>query len=234
MGNDAKLIYMRGEVDLDIPICQYMDLDYAIRILCLEKYYVKAKCAFEDAFEGRFPWEHMFAYDVYNVKPTDEEVNRRAERIERKKAEHKAMKHTLTSCWTLLNRENILMWKSYTTKMGVCIKTTVRKFVNSIECDKYDIYCGRIGYDGYGLYQDNEQFAKLNSYADERELRFYFISEEDLAVDKKYHEFKVNPKEMINEIVLSPYISESSSRCLQDLLKKEFDVRVTSSRIKVQ
>lgn len=234
MDEDLKSVYMRSEVDLDTPIYQYMDLDYALRMLLLGKYYVKAKCTFEDAFEGRFPWEYMLPFDVYSAKRSEEELRRREERFQGKKAEHQSMERALTSCWTLLDRENVLMWKSYTSKIGACIKTTIRKFINSIENNKYVVYCGKIGYEGYSLYHETDHFSKLNNYADERELRFYFIPKEKAAEEPTYIEFKVKPADMISEMILSPYINESSSRCLCELLKDKFKIRVTQSRIKIK
>lgn len=43
--SDVKYCFVRPEVGLDTPICQYLDLDYLLRLLTTNKYFVRVKTA---------------------------------------------------------------------------------------------------------------------------------------------------------------------------------------------
>lgn len=49
--SDVKYCFVRPEVDLDTPICQYLDLDYLLRLLTTNKYFVRCKNCFSDKNE---------------------------------------------------------------------------------------------------------------------------------------------------------------------------------------
>ena len=88
-------------------------------------------------------------------------------------------KFLFTSCWSIDQGENYLMWKSYTNRIGICIHTTIDKLMNSIDYDKenYIPICSPLFYDSPNT-KDSflESIMKKDIYyQSEKEIRFYFV-----------------------------------------------------------
>lgn len=114
----------------------------------------------------------------------------------------------LSACWTEHLGENALMWGNFTSKMGICIKSSIHNFMASLDTDDYNIWCGRMAYSG--IHTDTEildcLFTKDKAFADEDEIRFYFTprcSQSD-KTDKGVS-IPVLPQVLIDEIILSLY-----------------------------
>ena len=108
------------------------------------------------------------------------------------------------------------MWKNYTTKIGVRIKSNINNFVASIDTDKYTIVCGVISYDGY-ISKPFEEciFSKEQYYKDEDEVRFYFLESNNKTISGE--SIPVFPDTMIDEIILSPFIHRKAEKKWQSL-----------------
>ena len=153
--NKMRYYYLMDGLDENLPICQYMDLDYLLRLLGTRSYYVKAKELFPDKRESSLPLKSIF-----RLQPVEPGSYKGSDSISSKDSlkkyrEYKESGAFLTACWTEREGESALMWANFTTKMGICIKSTIHNFIASFENDDYEIYCGRMSYNGYNAEQDS-------------------------------------------------------------------------------
>lgn len=211
-----------------------MDLKYLLALLEREEYYVKSKKHFEDIRETTMPLKSMF--ELSPVGENAPSIPPRNNTLISKFNKYKKSKHWLTSCWTR-SKENILMWKAYAVS-GVCIKSSVHNFVAAFkDTSDYHIICANMDYRGYGLSKTFWEcvFSKESYYSDERETRFYFLPKVIRREAYDYNRFAINPKVMIDEIILSPYIKSQGDiiASLKRYFAKEDFVQIRESMIKI-
>ena len=227
-----KYFYIRQFVNQNDVICQYMNLDNLILILSTNKYFVRFKRGFSDKYEKTLPLKNLFPAYLANRPPDKTILEENISRISEKLASYKILGNIPASCWTLRNAESALMWSGYTSKFGVCIKSTVSKFISAIDYCGYDLICGAMAYRGYNYWQDDEAFSKDQAFADEKEFRFYFLPNN--APDKKDKEgiyFSINPQVLITEVILSPQMALEVSSALGDMIQDKYSITVRNSNI---
>lgn len=221
-------------VDANTEIRQYMDLDYLLRLLETRSYYVKQKQEFPDMYESRLPLKAMFKLQPVGHGNDKEPHTDNTDSLDRmrKITDSGSM---LTACWTERRGESALMWKNFTTKMGVCIKSTISNVVASFTIDDYDICCGRMSYSGFNSEQGLTEilFSKGRAYQEEKEIRFYFTTKNCLATCSNTC-IPVLPEVMIDEIVLSPYIEPMAREVLRQMISEKYNLKVTSSKIELK
>lgn len=227
----------KDEIDWDAPIFQYMRLDYLISLLATKQYYVRPRCEFEDAFEANLPLKNMFPIHEA-CKDVDKEVLKgELDAMSIKMKAHRENGRLLTSCWSLKAREDILMWNCYASKIGVRVKSTLRRFLSALKTEDYEILCGRMDYTGYSFYNDNSFFTKDIGYESEEEFRFYFYpkaSNPDTSdVNPKPVRIDIEPREFIENVTLSPYIKTCSASELSNILKERYGIVVRQSALKI-
>ncbi len=88
---------------------------------------------------------------------------------------------------------------------------------------------GRMLYNGYGYYQENELFSKDPAFADEEELRFYFVPEDSSEMPEDNMYLKAETKDLIDEIILSPRIEPVAASELRTMLSEKYGVRIVPS-----
>ena len=227
-----RYYYLMDGLGENLTICQYMDLDYLLCLLGTRSYHVKSKGLFLDIRESSLPLKSIFRLQPVEHGSYKGSYSASLEESLRKYREYKKSKTFLTACWTEREGESILMWKNFTTKMGVCIKSTIHNFIASFENDDYEIYCGRMSYNGYNAEQDIMQslFSKEKAYCDEKEIRFYFMRKDDTDLSKRVN-IAVNPSVLINEIILSPNIETKAREELSHFIKQTYKIKVKSSKI---
>ena len=214
-------------------ICQYMRLDYLIQLLETHKYYVGRRRVFEDANES---YENLkLAFPIAPAKKLDMQEQELGERI----IPYSDIIHSPTSCWTKNENESFLMWKSYATEVGACIKTTVHNLIASLEINlDYNgmnkVVCGSMNYKEFLPSSDElrQLFDKDITFSDENEFRFYFHLSDD--TDKKRTKFQlipVNTAVMIDEIILSPFICKEATDKLARMIKCSYGINVKQSNI---
>lgn len=181
--NSAKKItYLLNHIITpETKICRYIDFDLFLQIL-EGKFYVPRKLTFLDLREsGKIPIKMRFAYNAVgeNCVGTKEIINDSQEKIDQYVKNLKQSRFLLTSCWTIDNGEDYLMWKSYTNRVGVCMHTTIDKLMDAIDFgkEKYVPICSPMFYD---IPNTNESFLesimkKDIYYLSESEIRFYFV-----------------------------------------------------------
>lgn len=229
-------LHLVNGIKEDTPIKQYMDLDYLLQMLETNQYYVSRKYTFEDALEGDLPTNRVFPVTAVGenipLQPKqDVDVCLNVWKSIQKN------RIVPTSCWTYNMKDRMVMWKNYTPKFGVCIKSTVNKVVASIANNDYDIWCGKITYDGYyakkGLLTN--LFSKAKAYSEEEECRFYFFEYKHTNYSLPYIKIDISPSVMIDGIILSPFLDSRTAKKLTEFIRKSYKLtNVEQSNIVVQ
>jgi len=229
-------------VDTEQTIYQYMDLDYLLRLLDTRTYFVKPKQSFHDLHESCLPLKSIFKphlvgreYDKSVVADTNESLVRL-----RQFRESGTM---LTACWTEHLGENALMWRNFTSKIGICIKSSIHNFMASLVTDDYDVCCGRMSYPGIHSKTELDEclFIKDKAFIDEKEIRFYFTPKGNHnTTNDKGVSIPILPQILIDEIILSPYINTQACKVLTDFINDKYNVdkqnrfKVRTSEIKIK
>ncbi len=100
---------------------------------------------FDDPFEGSLPEPQNERREEYREDyPVEwiEELLPRFRRI--------CTRHTFLNCWHMNEGESAAMWDLYLkSDEGICIQSTLDRFVESISEDSQDIYLSKVGYVDY-------------------------------------------------------------------------------------
>ncbi len=216
-----------------------MRLEYLIKLLETRRYFVKRRSQFEDANESYKNNKLAFPFQqVGNNSPQQIETIQRF-------ILYSDVVNCPTACWSEYKHENYLMWKSYSSEVGACIKTTVHRFISSLnidlginECDNR-VLCGSMDYQLEIVPSTNEEsqlFVKDIVYENEKEYRFYFLLATDPSIkdDDKGIFVPVDINVMIDEILLSPFICKETANKIARMIKNDYDIDVKQSRIKVK
>lgn len=228
-------LHLINGIEEDTPIKQYMDLDYLLQMLETNQYYVSRKYTFEDALEGDFPTNRVFPVTAVgeNIPPQPKQDIDVCLNVWKSIQKNRIVP---TSCWTHNMEDRMVMWKNYTPKFGACIKSTVNKVVASIENNDYDIWCGKITYDGYYAQKElvANLFSKTKAYSEEEECRFYFFEYKQPNYTLPYIKIDINPSVMIDEIILSPFIDSRAAKKLAKFITAYYRIdNVKQSKIKI-
>lgn len=222
-------------------IYQYMDLDYLIRLLDKEEYCVNPKKFFVDPNERELSQKDLFS--TRKVRPLFKLSGENSDELNFNLSDEiRKTNNILTSCWTY-QPESYLMWVSSPTKLRACIKSTIDNFVASFKHDDHQITVGYMSYNGYSIKQEwgEAMFSKSMIYEGEKEIRFYFdffdyLDDADKAGNKVggMARMSVDPKVMIDDIILSPLIEHDAAEWFVNMIKAKFKVpvRVSNTRIR--
>ena len=200
-----------------------MDLDKFLSMLVTNKLYVARKENFSniDNQECSLPLKRLFAIQCVGDNVTTHDISSRSRFCKNLFEEYKESKKLLTSCWSLRETDNYLMWKSYTSGIAVCIKTTIEQFIESIQTNDYQVICGKIEYGGYRSNNiEDLLFSKRPYYSNEEEFRFYFYREGN-GYDSDHIFLPISIENMIYEVVLSPFILPTSADYIIRILEDE-------------
>lgn len=221
----------------DKSICQYMRLDYLIQFLETGNYFVKRRKNFQDANEAYENKKLAFGYSAVG------EQNSLLSPVQERLIPYMNIVNCPTSCWSMNSYESFLMWKSYSTEMGACIKTTIHNFISSIKIDlsinnrDNKVLCGSMSYLNKimpSTIEEDQLFNKDIVYAEEKEFRFYFILKSDKDKDTNGIHIPVDANVMIDEVLLSPFICKDAADKLARMLKCAYNIEVKQSNIKIK
>jgi len=195
MANDnapkKRMYLINNNTRADTPICRYMSFDKFIQLV-EGKLYVPRKKSFWDIREsGKIPPKFRWAFSLHQA--SNFEGQKSSEKIQ--KDIDQEIKNVLisrlllTSCWTIDNGEDYLMWKAYAGDCGICVHTTIEKLLEAINYDKenYLVVCSPMF---YGHYKPRKPFLetifkKDLPYQSENEIRFYFLKDKDIMVEEQ-------------------------------------------------
>lgn len=217
-----------------------MRLDYLLQLLEIGKYYVKRRKCFEDANESYRNLKLAIAPVSVGENVISQPIS--IERI----IPYTRISDCPTTCWSMNEEEKFLMWKCYATEIGACIRTTIHKFIASLQLDLNEnsenkLVCGSMDYKKFipSTIEEYQLFDKDIAYADEQEFRFYFYfpsyDQDNKTKDNEQRILvPVDTKVMINEIILSPFISTDAADKLIRMIKCAYNIEVKRSVIKIK
>lgn len=224
---------MRPEIDLDTSIAKYMSLTHLLYMLENKTFYIRRRYTFDDRKESTiYPWEIGALYG-FQSKPSKDVIAKNQQATQKLIDEHKKYCNLPTSCWTLNSDENYLMWKAYAPECGVMITSSGNRLVDAIDYSGYDLICIPLIYKGYR--NQNILSAKDRFYSDEREVRFYFDSDNDDTTNSEgdHIELPICPEKLIGKIVISPFIKKTKALEIKKILKDKYQLHAELSSIEV-
>ncbi len=178
--NKEKRFVLNQSLDNDTRICRYMSFDVFLQLL-YGKLFVPRRQLFMDVREsGRRPIGSQFL--LKSIGETNHDIQKIQEELKTYDQYSKNLSQSrflLTACWTIDNGEDFLMWKSYASQIGVCVKTSIGQLLANINYEKYDLMpiCSTMSY--LSIYQKagflESVFAKDKYYQSENEFRIYFV-----------------------------------------------------------
>ena len=214
-----------------------MRLDHLLQLLETGKYYVSRRNSFEDANESYKNIKLAFA-----PVPVGENVVSQPISIDRI-IPYTKISDCPTTCWSMNEEEKYLMWKCYATEQGACIRTSVHNLIASLQLDldennENKVVCGSMDYKKFmpSAIEECQLFDKDKAYSDEQEFRFYFYFpsyDYDKKNEKRIY-IPVDTKVMIDEIILSPFISLDAADKLIRMIKCAYGIEVKRSEIKIK
>ena len=159
-------------------------------------------------------------------------------------------KRTCVSCWHQNNVESEAMWKLYTdSNKGVAIKSNISLLRKAININNnIPVMIGKVQYIDYfdasladldfSNWENSGGFFKRKEYSHENEIRIchkpfvdpslmqHFVLD-SMSEGKAWNgfeikpfELKINPLELIEEIIISPYIKEPFASSVVAICKK--------------
>lgn len=214
-------------------IYHYMDIKHLCYLLDNGAFHVNRKCNFEDKFEKELlTKKKWFAFSIVGNNAPQQNSNEIQDTINIKRKQFRSYSDILTSCWSQGPLENFLMWKSYTTPHnGVCIKTTIGKFAESLCEDSYDLWCGKVQYARREQTTPIEEaeWMKDPEYFGENEIRFYFKKTTNppykVPFDNTNAVFVgIDYRRLIDQIILSPYMWDDDIERWKEHLSKAYKI----------
>lgn len=198
------------------------------------KFYIGLKCNFSDRRENADLYNPFLTQLTVSGGPISNELLRKREEAIKEYKDISA--NIYASCWNLDKNENYLMWKSYTShELGICIESTVKDILESLNYDEYVVYIGKMNYHSEIIHPDviSYLFYKERFYKGENELRFYFKSK-DCQYNGNEVYLECNPLLLINKIRFSPYMNLGTKKLVTKLLIYKYDYlkdKILSSKI---
>lgn len=220
--------------DKDIPIRQYIRLDYLIHLLETRKYYAKRRYKFNDRNESYYNINLEFKYNPVgnNVLPS---LNK-----EKRMMTLKEIIDCPTACWTKNENESYLMWKSYASEMGACIISSVYSVINSLGVEftqdgENRLLLGSMEYTSccQSAIEEHQFFLKNISFADENEFRFYFDFKSGIMKGEDYILIPIDIHTLIKKVQLSPFINREAADKLARMLFCSYNINVSPSNIEI-
>lgn len=222
----------------DTPICRYLNLNHFIDMMESHLLYVNRRKAFYDVNERYIPfhWSGFLMPCGENSSPQPD----RSQFWQDTSKEYSRWANMPTICWTLTTQENYLMWKGYTEENGVCIISTIRKFITSIQDSKdfkkarCTIRCGQMLYNGFStMDMENLPFWKGREFASENELRFYFEIADDTGKGNHIY-IPFDHSILINKLIISPFVLPRTAMALTEMLHNKYKINVSPSKIQIK
>lgn len=233
--------YESGEWDSSLLLCKYMKMDYFLDMLKTRTLFVGQKCSFDDLSEQNLSFKDCPVFYLANSKVSDSKLEQDQKIKEELCNQYHAYSALPASCWTHDVTENVFMWTVYADKYGVRIKTTLKKILDNLELEEYQVVCDKMIYrTNYPRTKvENLMFYKRIFFRDEKEFRFYFVPQTYeahclLNVNERIKLKIRNPVDMIDEVMISPFIHHTS--CISEYLTKQFMFhknQIKKSQIKI-
>lgn len=197
-------------------IWKYMTFEHFKDLITTKALYFRRVGAFEDVFEGKYAIANKHLRpEVYkdSVIPRQSGYNA-IEQIIRNES--------FACCFHMSKYETAFMWNLYAESRGIAIKTTTSRLKRALVDESKKIYLSPIRYIDYDrdfLWEGNIMylaFHKRKSFAPEKELRALILDQSSAGADGV--KAKVDLKELLYEVYVSPYAERSIVHDMNDLL----------------
>lgn len=235
-------------------IWRYMGLEKFLDLISSNRIRLTRASHLTDNRELRLPLDKLES-DYYRSLRKDESgeakaalsyrsVNNMKERVNLLKEK------TYVSCWSISRHDSYALWKIYLSggKAGVAIKSTVSSLEKSIDPGlKGDVFLSRVNYtDDPKTEKLKDSYYVLNKskhYEFENELRLFTYADSNevmsdlpgLQIQPSSILLTVDPKILIKEICLSPFVASSFRKTLEKVIEKvnpAISAKVVPSEIK--
>lgn len=148
-------------------------------------------------------------------------------------------------CWTL-QRASDAIWRIYSPRSdAVPIRSTVRKLAESLsrcrgDWARVEVFIGRVRFlsnpklmaFAKRLFRSEGRLLSMRTFANtllvkrpafkhEREVRLLFISHDDTEANGDLFSYPVNPKELIDQVMIDPRMAESAANALKQKIKSD-------------
>jgi len=205
------------------PYWRYMDLWKFLKLINTSEIFFPNVEMLGDQNEGKIPEK------VYKLLLEDEKKNTRIEHVKNYKGfiENKLRKKILIVSWNANKTESFAMWKMYAKdKLGIAIKSNFERLKKTFNSCEESIYIGEVRYydDEKPSYRTGNTFytflTKHNYYLFETEVRCITV----IDINDDYSTFKnikVDLNELIDEIYISPFASETGLIEIIEFLKQK-------------
>jgi len=250
--SDSSPIFFEPEESTEIA--RYMSIAKFLSLLKDQQVFFCRIDKVEDKFEGTMPrmsikhltewYKYLRSSKSFFKEMTDEE-------IEKKVQEDIVFRNKLKSlncinCWNEFEEESYALWKIYSNiNQGIMIKSSFKQIIKAFENAKEKIYCSRIEYIDYEKDKINTSNTmpplvhKHKAYAYENEIRLiHEVSNQNWIHDWSEEKFengvkiKVDIKELINEIIISPFSPNWFVELIDDILEKYgIESKLTKSKL---
>lgn len=232
---------------LDSNIYRYVDFAHLVKMIQEKKFFVPNRQRFSDLREH----SELHFRSIKELRCMREAPSRRRKKtVNITQDRHSQIWNQAVSCWTydahreIINgeaiNENYLMWKCHSNKHFVCrIRSSINRFCKSMRDFSHDIIVANIEYMPIERYRTAnyplEIFVKPEFYINEEETRFVVLHNElaDCNMSKDI-KLQFEPLDMIDEILLSPFINREEDRILRERLKSvlgETEMEIKSSML---
>lgn len=232
---------------LDSPIYRYIDFAYLVKMIKEKKFFVPNRQKFSDLREH----SELHFRSIKELRSMREVPSRRMKKtVKLTQDRHSQIWNQAVSCWTYdAHRENIngeiinenyLMWKCHSNKHFVCrIRSTIRRVAHSIRDLSHVIIVSGVEYQPIERYRTADDplgiFVKPSFYIDEDEIRFVVLHNELAGcIMSKDIKLQFEPLDMIDEILLSPFIDREEESILRERLISvlgESEIEIKSSML---
>ncbi|MFN9999187.1 MAG: hypothetical protein ACK52X_06145 [bacterium] len=216
-------------------IWRYLSLEKFLDVILNSQLFFTNLTKLTDQYEGT-SFESDKRRLISKIKKGKNYKNEVREVIEKLQKSNDLRFYTLVNCWTLKRHESFALWKIYVGNgPGVAIRTTISNLKRSInetnqEFDE-DISIAQVRYRETSEHPFSRVYSTITKkpfYDFEDELRLMILNFplDHNGYDVPYNlnigrTIKVNPKKLISEIYISPFIS------------KEYRINVESAIVKI-
>lgn len=223
------------EVDGNTKIARYFSRDKLEYLIQNDAIWISNSKLFSDEKERQIPMGFFKNWDKPDIEFYQKLENNKRENI-----------NAYISCWTEFCCEKKYFWDEYDGKSnGACLITTVKKLKEAIHKELPNSILLKVDYvnlsdqntkyelpwfiyDDYLCIRITEKFKEKSEFAEEEEIRFI-----DYRRKKEFNEdgftVKVNLKDLIDEIIISPFSSPEVYEETNSLLLKKFDSKIIHS-----
>ncbi|MBP7166584.1 MAG: hypothetical protein KBB64_02895 [Bacteroidia bacterium] len=237
------------ELENDAILWRYMDIQKFESLLSSSSLFFCRAIKFPDPYECSIP-KGEAEYRIkeqeniarFYKKPFDTAIGRK--NVDDLTNAHLQLKsNTVVNCWHINKNESVAMWERYLhTADGVAIRTPKKRIVNTIAQTGERIGMSKVRYINYetDIWYDKENYPhrsynmtyplihKRIEFIDESEFRLYHIPDEAMNDDSFWESrsnniglfIKVDLTEMIDSIVIKPFIKPDTESFIRELAKK--------------